>query len=873
MMIHLKRPTLLFVLAVFLSQFDAFGQFRSAEEAQRMADSFWPMKRKAGEPAPKQQMVYTEKDSVNSQPYFYIFNRGDNEGFVIISADNRSKKILGYSDTGCFDVNNVPAEMQAWLKVYHKELHELSMTPDSLLNMDLGDLVLSKGRSKGSQAFARAVEPLLGSINYGQSNPYNLLCPQINGKSCVTGCVATAASQVMRYWQHPTQPTGKSHSYLLNGQTIGTSYTTAYDWNNMLTSYSNARSNAQQQQAVARLMVDAGIACNMSYSPSASGAVTQDMALGLIDLFGFDRGIMVYQRADFTSADFVYYLKRELNAGRPVLVSGQGSGGGHCFVCDGYDANGLFHINWGWNGMSNGYFELTNLSPSSLGVGGGSGGFNDQVCFVGGIQPPAANALPVYVLSFRQITVALEAKTGKTSSFTLQQLANASLYDFNGQVGVGLYQNGQLTQVLGAARLSLPRFSRVPNLKINAKVPSSLPNGQYQFVIVCQSSADGLWRSCLSSSCNCIDVTISNKTVTGAMNYSTHYCDLPDNGFDRSATTQDDETTDGGQQAETDATPAQPTGSSPLVLAAPIAFAANNQGVTSGNQTVIARLTATQDYSDKLGVFIYDQSMQQCVATLQAGTATLRGGQTSDCSFNGVLSLQPGNYYVALFYVNGSKGWQQVPKNEWSCVPFTLTNSQEKRMVASYANVRPGEEGGAEEPDMTSAVISSTQDMAYFNQPLDDHFYDDDEEETGFSDFDEEVFSKAVDNKAPFTCQEMRFKDVDPDFVDDRLVYVFHPGSTARINYTLFSKHEEPQTRILTLSLFDKDDRWVTDLAERLVTVKGKVSGAFQISFADVQPGAYKLRLTEASHAQDVSHPVPPRPTSSVLVQVVPPSL
>lgn len=512
------------------------AQVRSADDAQKLADSFWPM-HKGGE-NPEQKMVYTETDSATSHPYFYIFNRGNNQGFIIISGDERSKKILGYSDTGRFDVNNVPSEMKAWLRVYQKELKDLSLTPDSLLKLNLEQMVLSKGRS--TSGFARAVGPLLGDINYSQSYPYNVYCPQYYGETSVTGCVATAAVQIMRYWQYPTQPTGKSHSYQLYDQLFGTTYDTYYDWGNMLFNYEMQPSDEQQQLAVARLMVDAGIACDMTYSPSESSAFSTKMAKGMIDFFNYDKGMATFQRADFSQNDFVYYLKRELNAGRPVLFSGAGSGGGHCFVCDGYDANNLFHINWGWNGMSNGYFEINNLNPCSLGIGGGSGGYNDEVMFIGGIQPPRNDTRPVYLLSFRQMAVPLAFYCGQAFGCNIQQLNSASLFDFNGQMGIGLYENGVLTMVLGTADVSLQSNFLYPTLDIVGQIPTDLPDGSYQLVMVSKSDAESEWRPCLNNNCNCIDIEVRGGVVNGSFNYATHYSGLPVTAEDGPVETEQD---------------------------------------------------------------------------------------------------------------------------------------------------------------------------------------------------------------------------------------------------------------------------------------------------------------------------------------------
>jgi len=491
-----------------LATFPVSAQVRMSTDAQKLADGFWPKSR--GTENLKTEMVYTEKDSAQQHPYFYVFNRGNNQGFIIVSADERSKSILGYSDSGSFDVANIPPEMKKWLRIYQGELKELILTPDSLMKIATSQHVLSKASSETARGFAPAVPPLLGDINYSQKYPYNGYCPQVGGQSCVTGCVATGAAQIMRYWKYPVEPTGKSHSYIYNGQQIGTTFNTRYNWDEMLSSYGPATGSPEQRQAVAKLMADAGIACDMAYSPNASGANTGTMAMALVTYFGYDQGVVPYVRNNMTEADFEYYLKKELNEGRPVLVAGNGAGGGHCFVCDGYDQNGLFHINWGWNGVSNGYFQMCNLNPFMRGTGGGSGGgFSDNVEFYGGIQPPTGQSQASWNLSFSQISVPAVINAGQSAVCTLSMLKNTSLYDFNGQVGVALFQGGEASQVLAPTPIQLTSQYAFESLPITVTLPSQLAQGKYLLVVVCKEQSENMWHPCMNKYNNCLELTVT----------------------------------------------------------------------------------------------------------------------------------------------------------------------------------------------------------------------------------------------------------------------------------------------------------------------------------------------------------------------------
>lgn len=512
----------LLVIIFITTYVGAYAQVvRDADEALKMAQEFWPKKKGAEQSS--QVLAYEEKEG--NHPYYYVFNRGNNEGFVIICADKRVRRILGYSDTGSFDISAIPEHMRSWLNVYKEELKDLAITPDSLLKVNYGQFTLSKARKKGSQSFAPAVKPLLGNINFDQSYPYNGYCPQ----NCVTGCVATAAAQLMRYYQYPKQPSRKPHSYTWNGTSLGSNFNTPYDWANMLPTYGYNGQGATQRQAeaVALLMYEAGVSCDMSYGAS-SAANSMKMCHSLVEYFGYDEGIMGYPRDAFTEADWVFYLKRELNSGRPVFMCGQGNNGGHAFVCDGYDSNGLFHINWGWNGKSNGYFSISNLNPSALGAGGGSGAYNRDVWFIGGIRPKQGGK-KAYLLSTNGLTVNKSFGRNQQFQFSPRRLTNSSMFEFNGTLGVALYKDGKFFKVIAKQAISkFPEGNWFDSFEMYATIPRDVKNGTYQMVPVFQAQGDTEWHAVLSGTCNCTDVNITSTNVTMEFNYKDHFNEMTD---------------------------------------------------------------------------------------------------------------------------------------------------------------------------------------------------------------------------------------------------------------------------------------------------------------------------------------------------------
>lgn len=325
-------------------------------------------------------LVYTADDSTTGQAGVYVFNRGTDNGFLIVSADDAAEALLGYADGGSFDPADMPPALRAWIEEYTRQVAWASTSTSS---------VPSRAASAGRPARA-SIAPMC-KTQWNQSAPYNNLCPTAEGSRCVTGCVATAMAQVMKYHNYPTKGVG-SHSYTTPSLFLSASFNfgaTTFDWANMLDSYTST-ATATQKTAVATLMLAAGVSVDMDYTPSSSGASVFAPGQALIEYFNYDKGITYQSRSWYGLYDWENLIYDNLKTCGPVILGGQSGEGGHEFVCDGYSKDGYFHINWGWGGMSNGYFLLTALDPGSQGIGGSAGGYNFNQDAIVGIRPPVA---------------------------------------------------------------------------------------------------------------------------------------------------------------------------------------------------------------------------------------------------------------------------------------------------------------------------------------------------------------------------------------------------------------------------------------------------------------------------------------------------
>ena len=353
-------------------------------KALTAAQSFMASKRTAtGKPryAPGKLPTMTLAGEVKG---LYVFNVQNNGGFVIVSNDDATIPVLGFSDSGNIDLNNMPDNMKAWLQGYADEIAWYQQHGVSTTNA-------SRKAKVGSHS-TDAIGPLL-STTWNQNSPYNGYCP--NGFA--TGCVATAMAQVMYYTETKagndiTTTTNEIPAYITRSYGIQMNAIqagTPISWQDMINNYANGYTETQAE-AVARLMSLCGLSLKMDYGPSSS-AYTQDIPQALQDYFGYEETATCLSRSWYSYANWTDMIYNELQQGRAVVYAGISVDNGHSFVCDGYkyvDDTDYFHINWGWGGLSDEYFVLSVLDPDNQGIGGSASNsaYNSGQLAVVGIQ-------------------------------------------------------------------------------------------------------------------------------------------------------------------------------------------------------------------------------------------------------------------------------------------------------------------------------------------------------------------------------------------------------------------------------------------------------------------------------------------------------
>lgn len=345
------------------------------------------------------KLVHAEaSDALAGACDYYAFNITGG-GFVIIAGEDRAPQVLGYSDKGQLDFNNLPYNVKGLFDSYKREIEFLH----SYKGNDLVPINKNLTATGG-------VDPLI-KTTWGQEDPYDWQCPLKNGEYCVVGCVATAMAQVMYYWKYPEGSSSIARFYSYGYGYVDALPATTFDYSKMLLSYCHwDYENSQlvqdtytdaQAQEVAKLGRYCGQAVEMQYSPEGSGAYTDDQ-LQAMKIFGYRSSAQLVQKSswwssNYTTAQWEAMIKTELDAGRPILYSANDpSAGGHAFICDGYNSEGKFHFNFGWYGTCDGWYVSTALNMTHR--DGDQLKFNSGHEMLTGIEPPEGWVPPVTIL-------------------------------------------------------------------------------------------------------------------------------------------------------------------------------------------------------------------------------------------------------------------------------------------------------------------------------------------------------------------------------------------------------------------------------------------------------------------------------------------
>ncbi len=351
----LKRGFL--VLTLLLSATANYADNVDFNTALRIARTYVNISKKAA------KNLKTRAAATTTQQPYYVFNDDTGKGFVVVAGDDKMGEVLAYSHEASIDMANLNPEARYLFDTYRQVYEELGK---------------NKGLTTRAKTATKAtddVQPMLKS-KWGQDYPYS------KQTQYVTGCVATAVAQVMYYHKWPAQGKGQeSYKVTFDNTVRSADFTKShYDWDNMLPDYNRRNVTTKQEDAVALLMNDVGIATNMQYTDRVSGTQSYMAERALRNYFDYDAALVT--RANEGVDNFIEIVKKELRNGFPLYISGDSkTGGGHAWVCDGFDKEDKFHMNFGWNGQANGYYSLATLDVKSTGseFNGAQHSFNKRI--------------------------------------------------------------------------------------------------------------------------------------------------------------------------------------------------------------------------------------------------------------------------------------------------------------------------------------------------------------------------------------------------------------------------------------------------------------------------------------------------------------
>lgn len=431
--------------------------------------------------------------SVEENNAYYVFNAENNGGFVIVSGDSRMTEILGYSESGSFNLSEAPDNVKWWLGQCEKAYNSLDIRSSRQVR---------KSISKAQETKVD-IAPFM-TTTWGQGYPYNELCPQIEGTRCLTGCVATSMAQVIYYTQCPEGTTGEIAGYTTKTNQIAMPKldATTFDWVNMT------------DADIARLMLYCGQAVKMDYGTDASGAYVQGIPSAMMSKFGYDNNLRLVFRDAYQLSDWEDLIYNELKEGRPVLYSGSSNSIGHSFVCHGYK-DGMFYINWGWDGSFDGYFSLLSLAPDDT-----NSFTRDQTAIIGIQKSTGESAVnyPQVIISQLCIDGAMEVQRASADDNFSDVIVNGTLksaYESSKtvQVGYALYQGNDFIQILSSQNAELyPEEAITANATVS--FGKDLVDGTYRIVAVYRENQESAWIMDNGANYRYIKATIEDNTLS-----------------------------------------------------------------------------------------------------------------------------------------------------------------------------------------------------------------------------------------------------------------------------------------------------------------------------------------------------------------------
>ncbi len=511
---HLYLIGLLLASGLPLQQISATP--RSLHEASSLATSF--LTEKLHKPVSEIRIAPLDDHTVRkiasrdpngtSTPSYYIFNNeADRGGYVIVSGSDLLRPVLGYSLNNTFSDQDLPDNLKSWLTFLSEATEYVETHPEAAIS-EAEIAALNK----------TSISPLMKNIAWGQTEPYNELTPN----NYPTGCMATAMAQVLYYHRYPEQGIG-SNSYTWNGQTLAVNFAErTYNYDLMFDKNSSSVTAAQKNE-VSKLSYDCGISLHMNYGQNSSGSIAPRYTHALIQNFGYNNLTTLQGRDYYHFDEWNEMLYNELTNARPVIFSGTSNTGGHAFVLDGYNKEGYYHVNWGWDGYYDGYYDVCVLNPSGTGTGAteSSDGYSTSQWAVLQLTPAQNTGrymCPIFGDNFF-VPTSTSIPLGSSFQLSVQPCYNYSSDPVYGRFGALIMKDGE---VVNKIPISTVAFKACDNYIYGAfpegkcTLPTTLADGEYRLYAYFQPSSSDNFSviHCKATATSYYDLTVANGRAT-----------------------------------------------------------------------------------------------------------------------------------------------------------------------------------------------------------------------------------------------------------------------------------------------------------------------------------------------------------------------
>lgn len=421
--------------------------------------------------------------------------------FAVIANDDAFDAVLGYSDTR-FSPDNMPPALQWWMDAADEAMQQ---------RLDAGEAATTATTTPAELGYTPQVDELM-QTRWDQRKPYNNLVAQRLGAAYPTGCVATAMAQIMRYHKYPTKGEGYIEEYM--GHQVFVNFEKKYQWDNMLPVYDDEIGyTSAQANAVATLMLDCGVAVQMNYGLSGSGALSNTAATALEQYFLYSTKL--YIRDIYTEREWMGIIYEEISNRRPVYYGGATARGeGHAFVFDGYDASGRVHVNWGWSGSGNGFFDVAILNSLQGSFSEGQ----DMIVMHTAEQPEIPYSSQFGILpsiSWKDGSTSTGSFTvstsGGTLTFNVTNLLNCDANAFTGTLGLIAepVDGGAAIALFNGQLEAVPYSSGWPDFGTYSASIASLADGTYRVYLATKATTETDWQPVRSN-----ETIVNNYIIT-----------------------------------------------------------------------------------------------------------------------------------------------------------------------------------------------------------------------------------------------------------------------------------------------------------------------------------------------------------------------